>query len=67
MNINDIWTKTDDGFCAEISQFNGESFISLPDGSRTAINLFQPHKDNENDITHWTLNQYGKTYTLFND
>lgn len=67
MNINDIWTKTDDGFCAEISQFNGMTFLTLPDGTRVAINMFQRHIDCENEVTHWTLTRYGKTYTLFND
>ena len=61
------WTPTDDGFCAEVSQFKGQIFIPLPDGTRVAINLFQPHIDRENEITHWTLSRFGKTYTLFND
>ena len=66
MNNND-WTKTDDGYCAEVSQFKGQVFIPLPDGSKAAINLFQPHWDGENEITHWTLTRYNNTFTLFND
>lgn len=61
------WTKTDDGFCTEISQFNGQTFITLPDGTRLGMNWFTPHRDNENEITHWDTTHRGQVYTLFND
>lgn len=61
------WTKTDDGFCTEISQFKGQTFIVLPDDTRMAITWFTPHIDGENEITHWDVRHRGLVYTVFND
>ncbi len=67
MNNTSNWTKTSDGFCSEISQFKGEKYITLEDGTRMSLNWFKPHIDGENEITHWDVSHRGKVYTLFND
>jgi hypothetical protein len=66
--MNDIWTNTSEGYCTEASMIRDQgTFIKLPDGTIAAINLFTPHRDNENEITHWSLTRFNNTFTIFND
>jgi hypothetical protein len=66
-----MWTKTKDGYCCEISSLpKGWSWpqIALPEtGEIVNFNCFQPQRDNENDITHWTYSANEKVFIIFND
>ena len=63
------WTQTKDGFCTELSDLpNGGVRIHLPDTKQLVkFRDLKAHRDAENDLTHWTFQANGKTYTIFND
>lgn len=62
------WTTSDGkNFANDISQFNGESMITLPDNSKLSITWFTPRHSEENELIYWETVYRGIHYTIFND
>jgi hypothetical protein len=76
----DIWlnvSKTNEPakYTAEMSEIDGNemtyqsgliTFVVTPIGG-IPLKSFDAHKDREGDITHWSLETRGASFTIFND
>lgn len=65
----DIWTKTDDGYCAEISDLQGNGNPPMPETSyQFPFSIAEEHWNHaEGEFLYWTHRVGDKLYTVFND
>jgi hypothetical protein len=63
------WLETEKGWCTEISELPNKRLLLLPECPlKVSFGMFTPVKDQENEITHWTMRAFnGKIYEIFND
>lgn len=71
MSNNPPWTKTNDGFCIEVSELRSYPNLKV-DGKLINMKDWRPHRDSECEIMYWTYIERGPgirttTYTIFND
>lgn len=67
-----FWTKTDKGYCVEASTLTGNNKHQMQYDDcpceKYKFKTAQPHRDRENEITHWTvITPCCGELTIFND
>ncbi len=76
MSVEPPWMKHAEGdYSADISELEHHSFNSNKDLfphpyvaiAKISLSQFTPHRDGENEITHWTYNNGNDTFEIFND
>lgn len=73
MSETSYWKPSPKGYCTEMSLIDGGKagrslmVIRLPDGSQVRLSSFKVHRNQENEVTHWSLAHQGREFVIFND